>query len=138
MTSFVAAEFPALFDSPECTVRALLPERTFWEKVMLLHEEPFRPQDKVRQARLARHYYDVWRLIETGVATRAAANLDLFEQVAAHRRVYFRRGWVDYDSLKHAFDRRSKITRSLNGVANLASVRPRNRHVLLAREVGAQ
>ena len=100
VTPFAAEEFPALFDSPDCTVRALLPERTFWEKVMLLHEETFRPQDKIRQPRLARHYYDVWRLIEAGVAARAAADMALFEQVAAHRKVYFRRGWVDYDTLK--------------------------------------
>ncbi len=44
--------------------------------------------------------YDVWRLIESGVAARAAADVVLFEQVAAHRKVYFRRGWVNYDTLK--------------------------------------
>lgn len=96
VTSFVAEQFPARFDSADLTVRALLPERTFWEKVMLLHEENFRPQDKIRQPRLARHYYDVWRLIESGVAARAAADVVLFEQVAAHRKVYFRlQCWVN-------------------------------------------
>lgn len=98
--AFVAGEFPALFDSPDCTVRALLPERTFWEKVMLLHEETFRPHDKIRQPRLARHDYDVWRLIESGVAARAAADSTLFAQVAAHRQLFFRYGWMNYDTLK--------------------------------------
>lgn len=98
--AFVADEFPALFDSPECTVRALLPERTFWEKVMLLHEETFRPQGKIRHPRLARHYYDVWRLIQSGVAARAAADTALFAQVAAHRQLFFRYGWMNYDTLK--------------------------------------
>lgn len=100
VTSIVAEEFPQLFDAPACTVRALLPERTLWEKVMLLHEERFRPSSKIRRPRMARHYYDVWRLIEAGVAARAAADLNLFEQVAAHRKVYFRQRWVDYDTLK--------------------------------------
>ncbi len=100
VTPIVAEEFPRLFDSPACTVRALLPERTFWEKVMLLHEERFRPAGRARRPRIARHYYDVWRLIEAGVAARATADLTLFKQVAAHRRVYFRQGWVDYTTLK--------------------------------------
>lgn len=100
VTSIVAEEFPSLFATPACTVRALLPERTFWEKVMLLHEETFRPSDGIRRPGMARHYYDVWRLIETGVAEKAAADLALFEQVAAHRKVYFKHAWVDYDTLK--------------------------------------
>lgn len=99
IVSIVAEEFPQLFDSPGCSVRALLPERTFWEKVMLLHEETFRPTDKPRRPRMARHYYDVWRLIEKGIASRAMRDVDLFERVAAHRRIYFRQNWVDYDTL---------------------------------------
>ncbi len=100
VTSFVAEEFPQLFQVSACTVRALMPERTFWEKVMLLHEETFRDPGKTRQPRLARHYYDVWRLIGAGVAAKASAELELFEAVASHRRVFFRHTWVDYDSLK--------------------------------------
>lgn len=100
VTSIVAEEFPRLFETPAVTVRALLPKRTFWEKVMLLHEEAFRPPGKTRRPRMARHYYDVWRLIEAGVAAKATADLHLFEQVAAHRRVYFKQGWVNYDTLK--------------------------------------
>lgn len=98
--SIVAEVFPALMETPACTVRALRPERTFWEKVMLLHEETFRPQSETRRPRMARHYYDVWRLIKAGVAGDAAADLALFEQVAAHRKVYFRYGWVKYDTMK--------------------------------------
>lgn len=96
VSSIIAQEFPGLFEAPEALVRALLPERTFWEKVMLLHEETFRPAGKPRRARLARHYYDLWRLIEAGVAARALADEGLFERVAAHRQVYFKQSWVDY------------------------------------------
>lgn len=65
--------------------RTLAAERTFWEKAMLLHEETFRPPDKPRQIRMARHYYDLWCLITRGVAERAAADQPLFERVAEHR-----------------------------------------------------
>lgn len=99
VTPIVAEAFPDLFDAPVVTVRALRPERTFWEKVMLLHEERFRPAGRTRRPRMARHYYDIWRLIEAGVATAAAADQNLFGQVAAHRELYFRHSWVDYATL---------------------------------------
>lgn len=84
---------------PSVEVRALAAERTFWEKAMLLHEERFRPPEKVRGARMARHYYDLYSLIQKGVAAAAAKDLDLFGQVAAHRQVFFEQSWVDYATL---------------------------------------
>jgi hypothetical protein len=98
--SIIADEFPQAFSAPDCNVTALAPERTFWEKAMLLHEETYRPADKVRRPRMARHYYDLYRLIEQGVAARAAADPTLFAQVAAHRQIFFAQSWVDYLSLQ--------------------------------------
>ena len=80
-------------------VQVLAPERTFWEKAMLLHEERFRPENKPRRARMARHYYDIYRLIESGVSKAAIADMALFSEVAAHRKVFFNVSWVDYDTL---------------------------------------
>lgn len=97
---FVAEQFPQLFQTPACVVQALLPERTFWEKAMLLHEETFRPPEKPRKARMARHYYDLYQMIQQGIAARAVANIDLFQQVAAHREVFFAQSWVDYATLQ--------------------------------------
>ncbi|MYN46085.1 nucleotidyl transferase AbiEii/AbiGii toxin family protein [Pseudoduganella sp. FT93W] len=85
---------------PSVEVKALAAERTFWEKAMLLHEERFRPPEKVRGARMARHYYDVYCLIQKGVAAAATADLTLFSQVSAHRQVFFEQSWVDYTTLK--------------------------------------
>lgn len=87
------------FESP-IMVRALAPERTFWEKVMLLHEEASRPADKPLKPRMARHYYDLFRLIEAGVGSAAAEDVELFHQVLGHRSVFFPQGWVDYSTLK--------------------------------------
>ena len=67
---------------------------------MLLHEETYRPADKPRKARLSRHYYDLWSLIQKGVAETAMADAELFERVAAHRGTYFRITWVDYSTLR--------------------------------------
>src|SRR5262245_1363936 len=58
---------------------------------MLLHEETFRAGSTGPKARLARHYYDLWCLIEAGVARRARADPALFAAVVAHRQTFFRR-----------------------------------------------
>jgi len=98
--SYISDVFPDLFAEPEFSVRAVMPTRTFWEKAMLLHEETFRTKDKARRkAYLARHYYDLFKLIGAGVADAAVADLDLFYHVAGHRQVYFPYTWVDYTTL---------------------------------------
>jgi hypothetical protein len=96
----IAQHFPDAIGDEHSKVLALSPKRTFWEKAMLLHEERFRPSDKVRRPRMARHYYDVYRLIEQGIANQAIDEEGLFEQVAAHRKVFFSMNWVDYDTLR--------------------------------------
>ncbi len=73
-------------------------ERTFWAKACLLHEETFRPADKPRKLRMARHYYDLWGLLQAGVGERALANMELFTRVAEHREIFFRHSWVDYST----------------------------------------
>ncbi|MDP6631799.1 MAG: nucleotidyl transferase AbiEii/AbiGii toxin family protein [Kiritimatiellia bacterium] len=96
---YVADAFPDLLSAARFSVRAVAPRRTFWEKSMLLHEESFRPPEKTRRARLARHYYDLWCLIKKGVSEDALADMGLFARIASHREVYFRWSWVDYSTL---------------------------------------
>lgn len=96
---YVSDAFPDLLSEPGARVRSVLPRRTFWEKAMLLHEETFRPEAKRRGEAMARHYYDLYRLILAGIGDESARDLDLFERVAAHRQVFFRHTWVDYSTL---------------------------------------
>ena len=91
--------FPDMLSQSHFAVKAVSLERTFWEKAMLLHEETFRPPEKKRQARMARHYYDLCRLIDAGIGRSATDDRELFERIAAHRQVYFRYTWVDYDTM---------------------------------------
>lgn len=97
---YVLEQFPVLDSESDCLVRVLTAERTFWEKACLLHEETFRPSDKPRKLRMARHYYDLWCLLKAGVGDRALANMALFHRVAEHREVFFRYSWVDYSTHK--------------------------------------
>jgi hypothetical protein len=66
------------------------PERTFWEKVTVIHvfcaQGAFRGGD-----RFARHCYDVTRLDTAGFANAAIADSRLARIVADHKRVFFAR-----------------------------------------------
>lgn len=96
ITPYVLEQFPSLDDAGTSSVRVLAAERTFWEKACLLHEETFRPADKPRNRRMARHYYDLWCLLRAGIGARAMADGKLFARVAEHREIFFRYSWVDY------------------------------------------
>jgi hypothetical protein len=100
MKPYLAEAFPEVFAVGTFTGQVVAPERTFWEKAMLLHEETYRPANKPRRARLARHYYDLWCLIRKGVAGRAVENDDLLAGVAEHRSVFFPQSWVDYGTIR--------------------------------------
>ena len=92
---FLAEVFPAALPNAAVTVRAILPERTFWEKATLLHEENQRPPEKRRNPRLSRHFYDLWAMICAGVGERAVSDLDLFARVVTHRQTFFPFSWTD-------------------------------------------
>ncbi|MGH9914523.1 MAG: hypothetical protein ACRD63_04445 [Pyrinomonadaceae bacterium] len=49
---------------------------------------------------MARLYYDLWCLIEKGIAEQATGDSGLFERVAAHREIFFGQNWVDYATLR--------------------------------------
>lgn len=81
-----------LFEVP--TVNA---ERTFLEKLFLLHEEFHRPAEKMRVDRLSRYLYDVYHLNQAGIASKAFSNKELYETIVAHRYKFSRVGEVDYN-----------------------------------------
>lgn len=73
------------------------PERTFLEKLFLLHEEFHRPVEKIRVDRLSRHIYDIYHLTKAGIAENAINDKDLYETIVAHRYKFSRVGEVDYN-----------------------------------------
>ncbi len=100
---YIAEAFPELVAEATFGVRTVAARRTFWDKALLLHEETYRPRDPsepMRKIGLARHYYDLWRLIKLGIADEAVADAPLFAQVVEHRKVFFRYSWMDYATMK--------------------------------------
>ena len=94
-----AAEHVRGVQFPTAEPRVLLAERTFWEKATAAHV--FCMQQRVRGEGFARHWHDLVRLDDAGVAARALVDRRIAQGVAAHKAVFFREkdasgNWVDY------------------------------------------
>lgn len=85
------------FISPSIFVPSVNPERTFLEKIFLLHEEFHRPVEKIRVKRLSRHIYDIYHLTKSGFADIAINDKELYETIVSHRYKFTRIGGLNYN-----------------------------------------
>ena len=83
-------------------ISTVVPERTFLEKICLLHEEFSKSNEQVRVERMSRHLYDLVRMMETPIAEKALNNADLYKSIIAHRRMFIAMKDFDYDTLAPA------------------------------------
>ena len=81
-------------------MKVLSVERTFWEKAAILHVLYHQDPAKPLAIRMSRHYYDTAQLIGHEAKARAPGSLNLFEQVAHHKSVFFRATWANYEGAK--------------------------------------
>ena len=89
----------APFAEPKFNVRTVLPERTFLEKIFLLHEEFAKDNALIKIERMSRHMYDIGQMLKTPIAESAIRNKQLYRQVVEHRRTFIGLRGFDYDSL---------------------------------------
>jgi Nucleotidyl transferase AbiEii toxin, Type IV TA system len=85
------------FVDPFFEVPTVNPERTFLEKLFLLHEEFHRPTNKIRVDRLSRHLYDIYYLSQADIVRKAICDKELYETIVAHRYKFSRVGDVNYN-----------------------------------------
>lgn len=98
--SMIDAAMPGVeFSEPDFNVRAVMPKRTFLEKIFLLHEEFAKPQEQIRIDRMSRHLYDIHKMFTTAIAKEALSDNELYESVIEHRRVFIGLRGFDYSSL---------------------------------------
>jgi predicted nucleotidyltransferase component of viral defense system len=96
--SLVDETYPgAVFIQPAVNIPTVNPERTFLEKIFLLHEEFQRPSENRRVERLSRHLYDVVKLSKTEFAVKALSDPGLYATIVDHRYKFTRVGWVNYN-----------------------------------------
>lgn len=89
------------WDFSVANVTTIDPQRTFWDKIMILHgwfcgyrDEQRLPSDRQR---LSRHYYDVAMMYRDAVVKAAVGNDELREDVRQYTKQFFNRGWMKLD-----------------------------------------
>lgn len=99
ITSYAARQYPHVFQHSTTSILTVAPERTFWEKVTILHKEAFRTNGKF-PARYSRHYYDLWCMDTSPVKAAAYGNLELLEQVVRFKERFYPAGSAHYELAK--------------------------------------
>jgi len=94
---YVAEHFESAIGKPEVVVSALKAERTFWEKVTILHQFHFQEDAAKIPLGFSRHYYDVTQLDSKGFSDSAIEQIELLPVVADHKNTYYRQAWARYD-----------------------------------------
>ena len=93
---YVAEAFPQLKIAP-ISVPTIIAERTFWEKVTILHQEHHRPEHLRVPLRYSRHYYDLYMMAQSPCAVNAINDTALLKQVVDFKRKFYPRAWARYD-----------------------------------------
>jgi hypothetical protein len=97
---YLAQEAPALA-FPEAKINALLAERTFWEKVTLVHAELHKGSFEKTADRMSRHWSDLAVLMKSKAGERAIEDRDLCLQVVNHKDSFWRDGRAKYDDCRN-------------------------------------
>ena len=82
-------------------INVIAPERTYWEKLLILHGLYCGYRDKERlpadKDRISRHYYDVAMITATDLGGSALSDTDLLDAVREHNLIAFRQAWKRFE-----------------------------------------
>lgn len=88
------------FSENKILIPSTRPEKTFLEKLLLLHEEFQKPNEKIKYHRMSRHLYDIGQIITTEFGKKALRNEQLFHEIIVHRKKLTPTKSVDYETLR--------------------------------------
>lgn len=92
----IVAAFPGVSFPKAEGVVVLAPERTFWEKVTLIHAQCNRAIAQGKE-RVSRHWYDLAMLAQHEIGKRAVADLGLLADVVDLKTTFYRSATAHYD-----------------------------------------
>ena len=128
ITPYLAAEFPDELPNADVTVSTLSVERTFWEKVTILHA--LHHGSKLRPE-MSRHYYDTAMLASKGIDDTALAQPDLLAKVVLNKSQMFKDNRASYDTavfgslrLIPAEDLTARLRTDYEAMAEMFMVKP--------------
>jgi len=93
ITPYAAQQYPQAIPEPACNLKVVTAERTFWEKATILHQEYYRPKDKPMPGRYSRHYYDVFKMEKTTIASSSLQQIDLLPKVVEFKERFYKAPW---------------------------------------------
>jgi hypothetical protein len=100
INSIIDEQYPeSVFTEKGFFTNTVIPEKTFLEKMMLLHEEFSKPVEKIRHERMSRHLYDLGQMLKTGFGQKAIKNIELFNSIIEHRKKLTPVKTVNYENL---------------------------------------
>ncbi len=91
---YAGSVMPDGSEGSSTTVRTVSPQRTFWEKVTIVHQEAMRPEGKRMPRRYSRHYYDLYRIGNSPVLERALDDTALLARVVEFKEKFYRTPWA--------------------------------------------
>lgn len=94
--TLIHSEYPEIDNEMKCLFKSVLPERTFLEKIFLLHEEY--QKENPRTERMSRHLYDLEKMMDSPFAESALQNTDLYKIVLRHRQKFNNIQGIDYQT----------------------------------------
>jgi hypothetical protein len=96
---YAAEQYAKLFHTPETAILTVMAERTFWEKVTILHREANRHGSSL-PSRYSRHYYDLYCMSQTAIKTNAFSDQNLLARVVQFKEKFYRCPWAKYEDAK--------------------------------------
>ena len=98
--SIIDINYPdKIFTEKMFYAQTVIPEKTFLEKMILLHEEFQKPKAKIRSHRMSRHLYDIYKIANTEYRDKAFLNNEMFENIIQHREKFTPIKTVNYQEL---------------------------------------
>lgn len=95
--SLVGEHYPDdRFADTNITIPTVNPEKTFLEKIFLLHENFQLPPEKMNVERLSRHFYDIEKIMDTEYGKKAFENKELYNHIIEHRKIVNPLRGIDY------------------------------------------
>lgn len=99
INSILSSAFPGqTFSNEPFSISTVLPQRTFLEKIFLLHEEFSQDTAKIRIDRLSKHLYDLEKLMDTEHGNAAIKETELYNSIVIHREKFNALRGINYSN----------------------------------------
>ncbi|WP_434334631.1 nucleotidyl transferase AbiEii/AbiGii toxin family protein [Mycoplasma capricolum subsp. capricolum] len=90
--------FPDVFKQSSI-IRTISPERTFWEKTLILHSVCNKSEEKPLNTRYARHYYDLYCLYNSIYKKKALDDINLLLDATQFKKKFYWSKSANYDDV---------------------------------------